>query len=163
MNTPQRLTTIAGCSLVAAVCACDVSTVNIEEATPDIQQVAAENKLDPAGMSLDELNEVLNQSATEAELVADLLKSGLNYSLRLKEFRGHVETGFAAAQAIEQHADSSQDQKMTAGSQGLQLLYVGAKPTGRRLPRSYRTKWQSDWKPMRPATLPLWEKPWCWN
>ena len=125
MNMTKHMVTVLGGTTLMLLSACDTS-IRTNSATPGVQQVSTEIAFDPAGKSPEELKEIVNQSAADAKLLTELLKSGVNYSMRLKEFRRHVETGFAAAKALESHSELEQAQR-TAAVDGLRLLYAGVK------------------------------------
>jgi len=81
---------------------------------------------DFAGKSPDELRQVVDESQAAADQLADMLKSRTNYRLRMKEFRRHVNTAAAAADALAAHPDIPATEQDRVRQRKLRLIYTAA-------------------------------------
>ena len=127
MSAKHKLQVLSSLALGLLLAGCDIPPAAMEAATTDTQAAPNEDDFVPSGMSPSDLHEVLQESTEQAELVASLLDSGVNYAMRLEEFRRHVTTGHAAAAAIERHPDAPALDRDVAAIEGLRLLYSGVK------------------------------------
>lgn len=122
---------------IASVCAALLSAGGCREMAKSIAKVPQQNKprpvsldeepqIDLTGKSPDELRELIEFSAEEADRMGGLLETGVNYEVRLAQFKRHVDTALAAAEATLDHEAATPEEKKSARLTTFRLLYSGS-------------------------------------
>lgn len=131
MSFRRGASLIPGLLLTISATGCNELLQQVSHGKPEPKDPAAVQEVEPTvsyqGKSVDELVAAIDAERAEAEQVAELLKSGVNYQLRMKAFRGHVANSVAACDALSQHEEATDTQRLQAEVGKMEALYKAAK------------------------------------